>query len=148
MLEELTVVLEGLSAALSELKNVTKKYQVAQEEIGIQKNKQNELQHILDDKAKTLDAREAEIKEIESISEFSKQAKKLMAEAKELMQNAEQRQAVLEEGLKKLGEDRIKLTAEVEEKAKYLKSQADALKKERKELEDKIKAYKAVSAAL
>jgi DNA repair exonuclease SbcCD ATPase subunit len=144
MLQDLKNVLDNLSAALFELQNKVAEVDKAKGEYIISKMKQGELQASLKAKVQELDARETKIAGIESIAEFSEAAKRTMAEAKTLIKNTEEKQTMLDKGLKKLAEDKGKLEIEYQDKNAVLKKQAEALKEERKTLDEKIKVYKSV----
>jgi len=147
-IQEAKSILDNLNSALSELQNKIAEAVKVQQDANIQKMKQDEIKDKLNQQEKGLNEREGKVKEIESIVDFSEKAKKLMADAKDLMKNAEDRQAILEKGLKKLAEDSTAIDKKLADGMESNKKQADALKEERKTFEDKVKAFKVVSAAV
>lgn len=147
-MDEIKQVLEALNSALTLLESKIAK---VDEEAKVQNSERFKLDEQKDaqtTKAIELNNREAKVKDIESIVEFEVQAKKLMAEAQTLMKNADERQAKLETGFKKLTDDITKANKEIEDEKKANKKQAEALITERKEFENKVKAYRAMASAV
>ena len=147
MLVELKTVLENLNSALCDLQNKVAEADKAKGEYDTLKMKLGETETALKAKADNLNEREGKIKHIESIADFAEQAKKLMAEAKAMVKDADKRQEILEEGFKKIAEEKAKITKELADGRDENKKQANALIKERKDFEDKMKAYKMMAAA-
>ena len=147
-MKELKVVLENLNSALDELQKKITEVDTEKKELNAQKIKQDELNATLDKKAKDIDVRTEKIAEIESIVDFAGQAKKLMADAKVLMKNAEERQEILEKGLKQLTADKAKFEIDCQIQNDGLKMQADAIKKERSEINAQTKALKGLGVTL
>jgi hypothetical protein len=71
-----------------------------------------------------------------------------MKDAQALMKNADDRQALLEKGLKKLAEDKVNFQKEQADAETANKKQTEALIKERAEFDVKMKAAKAMSKAM
>ena len=148
MFDKLKAVLDALNSALSELKEKIAGVDKTKEEIRVKGLKQDELADELKAKAEELNTRELAVKEIESIVDFSNQAKDLMVKAKDLMKNAEERQGILEGQFKKLSKDRQTFEKEQDNAKVANQKQVDALKAEREEFDAKVKAYKALAKAV
>ena len=140
-MEELKVVLENLNSALFELQGKIAKANELQEKLNIKAMKQDEVETAQAQKAQDLNAREAAVKNIESVVEYSKQAKALMQEARALMDNANIRQAEIENGYKKLAKDKAAAEAKNANEDELNKKQMEALQKERKKLNEEIKEF-------
>ncbi len=141
-MEELKTVLENLNSALYELRDKVSKVDGQLKDLNIQKIRQDEIEITLAQMSKDLDAREGEIKNIESIVEYSAQAKTMMKEAKAQIENANIRQAELEAGFKKLAKDKAEAEKKNADEDQINKKQADALRKERKEFDEQVKEFK------
>ena len=147
-MEAIKKVLDALNSALSELIAKIAKADDTVKSYTTQKMKLDEKTTELEKKAEDLNVREGKIKHIESIVDATENAKKLAKEAKALMDNANERQAILEKGLKDLGIQKAKFEEDMKAEKEANKKQVEALKEERKEFEGKVKAYKAVAAAV
>jgi len=148
MLDVLKSVLDNLNSALSEWKNKITEVDKERAGFNARKIRQDEKDAELIAKARELNERENAVKHIESIVEAAENAKKLTTEANTLMKNANERQALLEAGLKEISKGREKLDKDRADFQVENTKQIEALNEERKAFNAKVTATKAMAAAL
>lgn len=142
MLKEIKKILDSLNSALFGLQNLITKTDNTAKEQASKEIKLDEGETKQKEINENLNIREGNVKEIESIVEFSNQAKDTMKKAKESTINADERQVALETGLKKLASDRVALEKEYQDKEALRKKEVEALKTERRKLEKDIVDFK------
>ena len=147
-MEEIKQVLSQLESALSILQKRTTEVEKVSQDQESKDKKFDEIAEIQKAKDIELDEREAKVKHIESIDEASENAKKLMVEAQAGNEALDKRR-------EEFNADIAKEKTAIAKDLKVVKdgeianvAQAEALKKERKEFEDSVRAFKAVQAAL
>lgn len=134
-------ILDKLNSLVSSLENEIEETKKVKDEAILQKKKQDELQAGFDKKAQELNERELKVKHIESIEKAIQEAKDLGAKAKTLMDNADERQGILETGLKKLAKDNIKLDKDKEDFRVEQARQIEAFNKEKDTFNGKKKIF-------
>ena len=148
MLDKIKGVLDELNSALTLLTANNAKVEEKSVKLDNQKKKLDEKEAGYAGKDKELIERETKIRGIESIVEATENAQKLRAEAEASMVNADKRQIVTNAGSKKLAKDREVLNKDKLDFQTETKKQIEAFQKEKSDFDAKLKATKAISAAL
>jgi hypothetical protein len=141
MLEKIKEILDSLSSALFQLQTNNEKAENKIKELDIQQKKLDEQIAAQSQKDENLNKREIAVKHIESIVNFSNEAKKKMAEANELMENAKKASEDAELKSKQLNKDKEAQEKELQDAVEANKKQAEALKAERKKFEKEKKDF-------
>lgn len=147
-MQEIKAALESLNSALCLLRDGIAKTKEKEKEQDAQQLKIDEQAKIQGDKVRELDTREGKLKHIESIDEATKEAVALKEEARGLMANQEKVREKLEVDLKNFAKVKADFDKEQASIKETNRLQVEALQQERKEFDDKVKAYKAMAAAV
>ena len=139
-------VLEHLNSALALMNSHISKLAEATAKAEKQKIRQDAAEEGIANKSEELNKREKAVAHIESISNAIEKSKVLAKEVDLLNKNAEERQTMLDGGLKKLAKDIALFNADVASHKIMNQKQVDALKKERGDFEAKLKAAKALGS--
>lgn len=140
-MEEIKLVLENLNSALYLMRDGIARTKEKEKELDAGLSKLDGQAKAQGEKARELDARESNVKHIESIVEAQKAAIKLREEAGVLMADVEQKREKLEADLKALAKAKADFEKEKADIKEAEKKQVKAIQEERAELERQKKEF-------
>ena len=141
-LMEIEQVLSNLNSALSILNNKIVKLDEATKAVELKDKKYGDIDIAQKNRSAELDKREISVQHIKSIVDATEKAKSLIKEAKDATDVLSTSQEDFKVIQQKFAQDKAQQMRENDADKKANKDQAEALKKERKELDERIRQHK------